>query len=198
MRNGTEFNPNTYFNVLTHIANIPNHTLDYVYEMQDIGGQPCLYSRRVDAVPFQFSSQVLSWRRRHSTYDYIAADGTPQSFFELVVFRHMASQFYLYWHACYNDRRIVTTPEEIEKIISTARGGKSGARLTADQIAAMRAFELQPLVKLTDREASVFYCTFSDWGGLYRHKESFSLKAPHRLVGEITMARVKYDCGILF
>lgn len=197
-RNGTEFDPNAYFKVLTHIANIPNHTLDYIYDMQDIGGQPCLYSRRVDAVPFQFSSQVSAWGKRHNIFDHIATDGTPQGFFELVVFRLMAKQFYLSWHACYDDLSILTTQSEIEMLISNINGRNSGARFTADQVAAMRAFDLQPLVKLSDSEASVFYCTFSAWGGLARHKKSFSRTIPHRLVGEITMARVKYDCGICF
>ena len=197
-RNGTEFNPNIYFKVLTHIANIPNHIIDYIYDMQHSGGQPSLYSRRVNAVPFQFSSQVSAWRKQHDLFDYIATDGTPQGFFELVVFRRMASQFYLFWHACYDDLSILTTHSEIERLISNISDGSFGAKLTEAQIVAMRAFDTQPAVKLTDTCASVFYCTFSAWDGLVRQKDTFSRTAPHRLVGQITMAKVKYDCGTVF
>lgn len=198
IRKGSEFDPNTYFSVLKHISVIPHHTLDYVYSYQSTGGQPILYVRRVDAVPFQYPGQVSSWNRRNDIYDCLLADGSPQSFFELVVFRLMASQFYQFWHAGYNDQRIMTSQNDIEKLISGINGSVRSAKFTEQQMAAMRAFDVQPQVKMSDTEAAVFYCVFSSWGGLSRQKTAYRLAPPHRILGEITMAKVNYDCGFCY
>ena len=198
IRKGTEFDPNTYFGVLKHISLIPGHTLDYVYSYQFTGGQPIMYARRVDAVPFQYPGQVSSWNRRHDIYDCLLADGTPHSFFELVVFRNMAGQFYQFWHAGYNDQRILTSQDDIEKLISGINGSVRSAKFTEQQMAAMRALDVQPRVKMTDTEAAVFYCTFSSWGGLARQKMAFRRTSPHRILGKITMAKVSYDCGYVY
>ena len=198
IRKGSELDPNTYFKVLKHISVIPRHTLDYVYSYQSTGGQPILYVRRVDAVPFQYPGQVSSWNRRNDIYDCLLADGSPQSFFELVVFRLMAGQFYQHWHAGYNDQRIMTSQDDIEKLISSINESVRSAKFTEQQMAAMRALDVQPRVKMIDTEAAVFYCTFSSWGGLARQKTAYRLVPPHRILGQITMAKVNYDCGILF
>ena len=157
-----------------------------------------MYARRVDAVPFQYPGQVSSWNRRHDIYDCLLADGTPHSFFELVVFRNMAGQFYQFWHAGYNDQRILTSQDDIEKLISGINGSVRSAKFTEQQMAAMRALDVQPRVKMTDTEAAVFYCTFSSRGGLARQKMAFRRTSPHRILGKITMAKVSYDCGYVY
>ena len=198
IKKGSEFDPNMYFGVLKHIALIQGHTLDYVYSYQFTGGQPIMYVRRGDAVPFQYPGQVSSWNSRHDIYDCLLADGTPHSFFELVVFRHMAGQFYQFWHAGYNDQRIMSSQDDIEKLISGINGSVRSAKFTEQQMAAMRALDVQPQVKMTDTEAAVFYCTFSSWGGLARQKMAFRRTSPHRILGKITMAKVSYECGFLY
>ena len=198
IRKGSELDPNTYFKVLKHISVIPRHTLDYVYSYQSTGGQPILYVRRVDAVPFQYPEQVSSWNRRNDIYDCLLADGSPQSFFELVVFRLMAGQFYQFWHACYNDHRIMTSQDDIEQLISGVNSSSRGARLTERQMASMREIDVVPLVKMSDTEAAVFYCVFSRWDGLSRQKTAYRRAPPHRNLGEISMSKISYDCKILF
>ena len=157
-----------------------------------------MYVRRVDAVPFQYPEQVSSWNRRNDIYDCLLADGSPQRFVELVVFRLMAGQFYQFWHAGYNDQRIMTSQDDIEILISNNIESSGGTKFTEKQMASMRAFDVQPQVKKSDTEAAVFYCVFSSWGGLSRQKTAFTLSPPHRILGKITMARVNYDCKILF
>lgn len=198
IRKGSEFDPNTYFSVLKHISVIPHHTLDYVYSYQSTGGQPILYVRRADAVPFQYPGQVSSWNRRNDIYDCLLADGSPQSFFELVVFRLMAGQFYQFCHAGYNDRHILTDKDDIEQLISGVNSSSRGARLSERQMASMREFDIAPLVKMSDTEAAVFYCVFSSWGGLSRQKTAYRRAPPHCILGEISMSTISYDCKILF
>lgn len=193
------YDPNAYFGVLQHIATVPKHTLDFIYHRQDIGGEPCLYCRRQDSVPLQFYPQYAAWRRRRELLEFLVADGTPQAFFELVVFCVMANQFAQDWHACYNDHQFVTAPDEIEILISGINSkDKRGRKITEEQVVAIRAFELQPIVETNESTVSVFYSIFSKWGGLARQKMTFKRTPPHRIVEEITKAKVGYDCGILF
>lgn len=195
-RTGKEFDPNAYFTVLTRLAMIPGHTLDYVYHYaEDFSGNPCLYARPLDASPLGSFLDHRDWAEKHDLSNSLVADGSPQAFFELVAFRRLAGQFYLYWHANYNDLRILTTPSEIEALISEANGEDFGARFTDAQVAAMRAVDPQPIVEIAGDRASVTYCIFTKWGGLVRLKESFRRTAPHLLVGQDILDEVKYDCG---
>ena len=53
-RNGKEFNPTSYFTVLTHLTMKDGYTLDYFYIFNDgFGGYPCLYARRSADPPFR-------------------------------------------------------------------------------------------------------------------------------------------------
>lgn len=193
------YDPNAYFDVLRHIAIIPKHILDFIYHRQDIGGEPRLYCRRQDSVPLQFYPQYAAWRKRHELLEFLVTDGTPQAFFELVVFCVMANQFAQEWHACYNDQQFVTAPDEIEILISGINSkDMRGRKLTEEQVVAIRAFDLQPIVETNESTVSVFYSIFSRWGGLARQKMTFKRTPPHRIVEDITIAKVSYDCGILF
>src|SRR4030042_4088683 len=43
IKNGTEFDVNEYFNVMTNLSIEPGYVLDYVYKFEFLGGQPFLY-----------------------------------------------------------------------------------------------------------------------------------------------------------
>jgi len=120
VRTGAEFDPNTYLEILSHLSLKAGYILDFAYAYHEgLGGHPCLYARPADDVPFDSITQHEAWEKKHNVSDYLVADGTPESFFELVVFREVANQFYLYWHAAYNDLRIITEAKEVEKIVTT-------------------------------------------------------------------------------
>ena len=55
VEDGTEFDPNRYFEVFNRLSMEPGYTLDYVYTYDGMGGYPTLFTRKVDAQPF------LSW-----------------------------------------------------------------------------------------------------------------------------------------
>lgn len=47
----TDFDPNTYFSVLTHLSMKNGFVLDYVYRYHSFGAEPWLYGRLVDETP---------------------------------------------------------------------------------------------------------------------------------------------------
>jgi hypothetical protein len=55
--------------------------------------------------------------RQNPLASRLQTDGTAEGFFELVLFNAMAGQFYLAWHAAYNDIKILTDRREVQRIL---------------------------------------------------------------------------------
>jgi len=198
VRTGAEFDPNGYFEILTHLSLETGYILDFAYEYHEgLGGHPCLYARPVNDAPFESISQHQVWEENYSVFDYLIADGSPESFFELVVFREIANQFYLYWHASYNDLRIITAKDEIEKVISLLNKG-GWEQSDPEQVQAALKLNPNPEIELTETSASVIYCTFTKWGGFTLHQEIFSRAHPHMLLCKDVLQTVTYNCGIVY
>ena len=197
VRTGAEFDPNAYLDILTHLSLQDGYTLDFAYDYHEgLGGHPCLYARPADDVPFDSITQHQAWERKHNLSDYLVADGTPESFFELVVFREVANQFYLYWHAAYNDLRIITAAAEVEKIVTTLNE-MGPVKFSPDQTKAALALSPEPRIEMTETSAGVIYCTFTQWGGFTVQQEVFSKVQPHLLLCSEVLQAAKYNCGIL-
>jgi hypothetical protein len=198
VKTGHEFDPNAYLDILTHLSLQGGYILDFAYDYHEgLGGHPCLYARPADDTPFDSMDQHQAWEQKHNVSDYLVADGTPESFFELVVFREVANQFYLYWHAAYNDLRIITAKEEIEKIVLTLND-IGPVKFDPVQAKVALALDPEPKIELTDTSAGVIYCTFTQWGGFSIHQEVFSKVHPHLLLCSEVLQTAKYNCGIVF
>lgn len=105
-----DFDPNRYFEVLTHLSLPEGKVLDYVYEMDGMGGYPILYVRGED------EPQATERPEKGASFSFIQLDGSPESYFEYAVFREYSSSFYLFWHANY-DNRVLTCGEGAMKTI---------------------------------------------------------------------------------
>lgn len=197
-RTGAEFNPNTYLDILTHLSLLEGFALDFTYDYQEgLGGHPCLYARPTHNAPFETMTEHSAWERKHNVSDFLVSDGTAESFFELVVFREVANQFYLYWHAAYNDLRIITAKEEIFKIVSTL-DELGPVRFDPVQAEIAMALDPEPRIELTETSAGVVYCSFTQWGGFCIQQEVFSKVHPHLLLCSEVLQAAKYNCGIVF
>jgi hypothetical protein len=198
VRTGAEFDPNTYLEILSHLSLKAGYILDFAYAYHEgLGGHPCLYARPADDAPFDSMTQHQAWEQKHTVSDYLVADGTPESFFELVVFREVANQFYLYWHAAYNDLRIITEVEEVAKIVTTLNE-MGPVKFDPAETDAARVLNPEPQIELTETSASVIYCTFTQWGGFTLQQEVFSKVHPHLLLCSDVLQTAKYNCGIVF
>ncbi|MFZ5563989.1 MAG: hypothetical protein ACOZBW_08035 [Thermodesulfobacteriota bacterium] len=242
-RRKSDFDPNDYFTVLTHLSMKPGYTLDYAYlYFKRFAGEPLLYARPVGSRPFRSPGKYWEWRDRQLAEEwekwisddpvfadgksdlteeeerhkedmkeafleketknilprFMVLDGTPDSFFQLVVFTRLAGQFYLYWHAFYKNIKIVTSRDEMESLIDEITTKGHGAKLTDRQKADLRAIDPDPQVKISRDTAAVTYCMFSKWGGLWQFTEKFSVTPPYRCAGTRQLAWVFYDCKLSF
>src|SRR5687768_18343907 len=107
IKGGDEFNVNQYFDVLTHISMQDGYILDYVYQNDSLGGFPLVYAHPVDQAPFASVADIPENTELPDFREHLQVEDVEQGYFEFVVLDIMARQFYLFWHANYNDTQIV-------------------------------------------------------------------------------------------
>ncbi len=201
VRDGSEFDPNVYFTVLTHLSMEPGYVLDYVYYYDGMGGLPMLYARPADQAPYEnysaYSAAVGAPTQQRSSYlDRVRADGTPESFFELVALRIQGGQFYLFWHANYNDTQLVCDRAQLEKLI--ARLEDSDLTMPDDVVRPARKLDYTPIVELQGETVRVRVVTFSKWGGFAEEVYTLRREYPHTMLDVQRKTLVPYDCRIQF
>ena len=198
IKQGGEFDANDYFKVLNHISMQDGYALDYVYPIDFLGSFPYLYARPVDQEPYASSADVPEGTELGNFRDRLVIEDMEQGYFEYAVMDMLAGQFYLVWHANYNDREIVCDREAADAIIDGINSGDFGYKLDAKQKAQVRAMtNIEPAVTLTGDSAIVEVVIFTKWGGFFRQTYTISRSFPHTFeVKEENL--VEYDCGIMF
>jgi hypothetical protein len=199
IKQGNEFDANEYFNVLTHISMQDGYALDYVYPIPDLGGAPILYARAVDQAPYPSMDAVPENTQLPDFREYLQIEDMEQGYFEYVALNVMANQFYLFWHAQYNDMQIVCNSDQVNAIISNISDGSFGIPLDiSGQVKARAMTNIEPVVQLTESNATVEVILFTKWGGFYRQTYTISRSFPHTIIDTKSENIVPYDCGIMF
>jgi hypothetical protein len=202
-----DFDVNTYFGVLTHLSVEPGWVIDYLYRMDGMGGKPFVYARPVDHEPYASFDEYAATAGEntdtrdyaHEYLDHIRTDDTRDGYFQLVALMIMADQFYLYWHAGYDDTTIVGDKEALEKTMVAAGTAFEGTGLPKDVQKRARKLDLTPTVAFPDASTAVVrVMTFSMWGGFAESKYTFSRQYPHAMVSKETKILIEYDCGVQF
>lgn len=198
-KDGSEFDANQYFNVLTHLSMQEGYTLDYVYQNDGMGGYPLLFPRPADLAPYTSIEDVPETLRSSDFRDYLVVEDTEQGYFEYVVMDIMARQFYLYWHANYNDSEIVCNRSEVNDIVARFSSGDFGYAMDLGQQTKARTLKnIEPTVNLTGDVAKVQFITFTKWGGFYRETYTIRREFPHMIIDIQQQNVVPYDCGIVY
>ena len=198
-KRGDEFDVNQYFNALTHISMREGYVLDYVYQIDSLGGYPLLYARPVDQIPFDSTVDIPEETEWTNIEAYLELEDTEQGYFEYVVLDIMADQFYLYWHANYNDTEIICNRQQIYDVVAQVSSGDFGNPMEPDQQAKARTLKnIIPAVRLAGDTAVVEIVTFTKWGGFFRMTYTISREVPHKILNINQENILPYDCGILF
>ncbi len=198
-KQGGEFDPNQYFDVLTNLSMQDGYALDYVYQGDDLGGYPLLYVHSLDQAPYASAAEIPDNTQLPDYHEHLNVQDTEQGYFEYVVLDVMADQFYLYWHANYNDRQIVCNRQEVNDIIERVNSGDFGASMNFLQQARARAIRnVEPTVNLRRNVVDVQVVTFTKWGGFYRESYTINRSFPHTIVDVRQQILVPYDCGVAF
>ena len=217
-KSGGEFDVNNYFPVLKHLSMEKGYVLDYVYTNDGSGGLPILFTRAKEQVPFSIfdeyaaastnvtrpeSDKSLIWLVEEGQSGVFAfgnkinVQDSNEGYFEYTVLQIIGSQFYLFWHANYNDARIVCVPEELENVLKDI--DSSGyATIDGTFKASARALDLQPVVEVTGDTVTVKMVVFSKWGGFSRYVFTIDRAAPHSVTGFNKEPLLEYQSGLMF
>ncbi len=197
VENGAEFDPNQYFTVFKQLSMEAGYALDFVYTYDGMGGYPTLYARNLEWTPF------LSWSDVRPGMDYyldhVMVDDTPEGFLQFAMLASSAEQFYLFWHADYNDQQVVCSRQALGDIIKTRGSGGFGIPMTAAEKAKARAIQqVEPVVTMEATTVTVKMVTFTNWGGFYRLTFKIDRAFPHHIVDVQQEQLAPYNCGIAF
>ncbi len=198
VKKGGEFDVMQYFTVLHHLSMKPGYVLDYVYSYEFLGGYPMLYVRPENQAPYATAADMDAAWADTSYLDYVQLDDTAESWFQFVVLANKANQFYLDWHANYNDTRLVCDRAAVKSIVSSLDGGFGYRISLPSRIRAALLMNLAPSVTVNTDTVEVSIVTFTLWGGFYRVKYTLSRTAPHTIIDVQETNLVPYQCGVMF
>lgn len=199
IKRGDEFDANGYFTALPHLSMYGDYMLDYVYINESLGGSPLLYAHPESQAPYASMEDVPANTQLPDFREYLEIEDVEQGYFEYVMLNTMANQFYLDWHAQYNDTEIVCNSDEVNVIIADISDGSFGNPLDiSGQVKARAINNIEPVVQLTGDNATVEVILFTKWGGFYRQTYTINRSFPHTIVDTKSENIVPYDCGIAF
>jgi hypothetical protein len=210
VRQSDDFNPQSYFNVLTHLSMEPGYVLDFVYFVDDLGGKPLVYARPEGQTPYAYYSDYISavgeppYREvsydylyhAHDYINYVHCDGTPEGFFQLLVLAQLMDQFYLYWHGYYNDYIILCDSQDLVFVDDELDVGD--LELPSYSRSQAELLDFRPVVIIEQDSVIVNYSLFTKWGGFINQWYELSREEiPEILDGGYELL-IEYDCGIYF
>jgi len=199
IKQGDEFDVNDYFDVLPHLSMQEGYSLDYVYQVDSLGAYPILYALPDGQSPYASIDTIPENTQLPTFGDHLEVEDVEQGYFEVAAFQIMAQQFYLDWHANYNDTKMVCNDGDVDAIIADINNGNFGIPFDISQQVKVRAMKnIEPVVILTDDTALVERIVFTKWGGFYRWTYTISRSFPHTILDVETENVIPYDCGIMF
>lgn len=197
VEDGTEFDPNAYFDVLTHLSMEPGYVLDYVYTYDWLGGYPTLFARPTDEAPYLTWDDVPDDAGNY--LDHIVVDGTPEGFLQLALLDMLGQQFYLFWHANYNDWQVVCNTADVQAIVDQVSGNDFGIPMQpADRRRALSLRGVEPTVEIGAQTVEVRFVAFTSWGGFYEFRFEVQSAFPHTILNVEQEQLIPYDCGVMF
>ncbi len=183
------FDPNEIFTVLDHLRMQPGYKLTFVYLTSNLEGFPVVYAQVEGGNPYRSFAEFAADRpecaekRADSCYasNHMEHDGTPLGYLQFLTFEIMYEQFYLFWHANYNDGRPVATSEQLELILEwvdpdmfdmdyAAFTSYGDINFTDEQKSIAREMDLEPTVTIKEDGADVRFVYYTKWGGFYELK----------------------------
>jgi hypothetical protein len=198
-KQGNEFDVMDYFTVLDRLSMQPGYVLDYVYHFDGMGGYPVLYAHPSSQPPYATEVDMPAADAASNYLDYVQVEDSPEGYFQYALLAMLGNQFYLYWHAGYNDTQIVCDKPAVNRIVSQL--SRSGPGLPVPLSLRLRAAMLnyvKPVIVLGDQIVEVRVVTFTKWGGFNQTTFTINRSSPHSILDVQEENIIPYDCGIMF
>lgn len=195
-----DFDPNRYFDVLTHLKLRDGLVLDYTYHSDGMGGWPLLYAREEGAAPFRSPEEMpADGEEKANGSEYlreIVPDGSAQSYLEMSLLHLFGNQFYLFWHANYADSQLLCGAEDLDLVEKEL--DSFDLTLPADVRLRSKLLFYEPRVTLEGEKAIVRLVTFTKWGGFREITLTLDRENPAQVIDRVDKTLIAYECGIMF
>lgn len=204
-RQSAAYEPMHYFALLTHLQPPSGHVLDWLY-VKGANGWPFLYWRNADTPAHTHVDQLDQEPGRRHEEDLqqaitapVLTDGSPEGWMQLVLFRLLAGNTMLRWHAAYKSVTLICSHDELRSQVAWQSAGEHFMQnMDAATARAALALDVTPTVDLSDpHTARVGVTRFTAWGGYYRQSWAMNRQGPHALRLEGEVQQVAYGCGVM-
>lgn len=195
-----DYDPNTFLAVFPKLSLEKGKVLDFVYDLQDLGGHAVVYARSADKAPFsnlaEFKKEFprkyfigSSVRYDPNYLGSIKAEDSPDGFLQLALLVLTGEQFYIHWHAAYSIFDPVLNRETLADILKDLPENlkKQGGEL-----------DITPRVIMGIDEVRVEYVIFGNWMGFKRLTWKVSRSFPHRFIGVEEKMLLEYKNPLRF
>jgi hypothetical protein len=176
-----DFNVSKYLDKLQYLSIEEGRVLEYVYNFDGMGGFPILYVRQKTSQPFvnvsQWRDASCSTTSCKNYLDDIVIDDTPEGYMQFITLAIMGDQFYLWWHALYNDYQLIWNQNKMEAILETLpKAGENGAAddlysINKAEAETLRGMDFTPTILYNNANPNVVriqVVVFTKWGGFIR------------------------------
>jgi len=195
--------PTNWVIALPHLTLRQGYALDFVYQYDGMGGRPILYAREESAAPYEsyedYQNALGGTEIPYDAYlEFIESDGTEEGYFQWALLQMMGNQFYLYWHAGYNDAEIIASSERLGEVVDEMVGTQFGEPLSASQKRQALRIDPAPVVTIEGEEVTVRVVWFTKWGGFYETMHTLTATEPFQIIDSQTHELVPYECQVMF
>jgi len=166
------FDPNSFLDVFDKIRIKDGFVLDYVYDFLNVDAKPGIYTRAKDAPRILLSDGRREFKQDPDIYsksmNHISFEKSPKGYFQYFLFLQMVGQFYLRWHANYDEVRFVFTKKQLEYINKMIPEIQSLVKSYSEEAGGIDWDEfLSPKVEMSEKKVRVSAVRFTPWGGLF-------------------------------
>lgn len=196
---GVGFEVNRFLKVFDKIKLKNGFILDYTYHSGGLGGEPLIYTRKKKAPRLSTYEYIEKYGRIDSRpyLNDITIEINPESFFQIAVFSQIVHQFYLAWHANYNDHQFIFSLEIVDDLLKyIPEDNKNNYSINKKDRERLRTISFEPQVNIKEEGAEVGCVMFSAWIGFY-YNASF-ITWPNITIKSSREIIVPFDCGINF
>lgn len=172
-KDGSEFDLNTVFSILTSLSMEQGWTANYDYCIDFGAGYPVTYA------------QGPSGEKGHFL-DHVIADGSDDGHFQLGLLTIMHDMFYLTYYAIYKQYMPVVSEAGMLKLMESIK-------------IEFLVKDINPSIEyLLNGTIAVNICVFNGWIGVIKKRILMNKFFPYNLAFDEDTVLVSYDCGIRF
>jgi len=206
---GDEFDVRATMKILDHLSMAAGYQLAYVYKYDPMGSYPVLYAHLEDTSPFTSLKEYSSTRPEcfqsgekppHCSYrQLVETDGSEIGYLQFVLLNEMGRQFYLDWHANYNDTTLIATEDALDQILTQLSNSDFGYPIDDQQKEEIKNLvHPAPEIVIGTDFVTLRVVYFTKWGGFFEVHYELNKDFPHTIQEIESRNLFDYNCGILF